>query len=192
MWSSERKEKKATCPGGGWIGVSGVRVRWDDGEGDRDCVWGGGLTSVGEDDVGYGEETLVETCIDCGLNLPVARFLDADPDHGDQQGRDDGDEARDCQEADSFQSAWHGTDHRDDQSDHTKDDRAGAMAYNGVHHDREREDVTTHHEDEEDNLCGSEYFSPNWTSHHFSCVRHIVHPRIGELELSNYESRVCC
>ena len=66
------------------------------------------------------------------------------------------------------------------------------MACDRIHHNGECEDVTTHHENKEDNLCGSEYFPADWASHNFSCVRHVMHSRVGELELSDHVARICC
>ena len=147
-------------------------------------------TSVGENDVCDGEEGHLEVCRHRHSDLPITRLLIAHSCHGDDNCSDDRDEARNSQIADFVQGPWHGADQRDDQTDDPKDDRAGPVACDSIHHDREGQNMAAHDKDEEEDLCATEDLSADGAEHHFSCVGHVVDVWEGELELSDHVTGV--
>ena len=134
----------------------------------------------------------MEICFDRGLNLPIARLLDANANHGDEHSRKNRYPAHNSQQADSFQRSRDRTDQADDQSNDAKDDSAGSVVCENIHHDRECEDMATHHKDVEYYLCSSKDFSEDWPTQHFSSVCHVVYMRVRKLELSEHVAGVGC
>lgn len=61
-----------------------------------------------------------------------------------------------------------------------------------IHHDGECQDMAAHDEDQEEHLSRTKHLAAYGTSHHFSCISHVVDVRIFQFELSDYVARVCC
>ncbi len=64
------------------------------------------------------------------------------------------------------------------------------MTRDGVHHNREGQDVTTHDKDQEEYLCCAEDFTSNGAGHDFTCISHVVNMGVCELELADDEASV--
>lgn len=112
----------------------------------------GDVAGVGENDVGDGEEALGERWLGGEGDLAGASVLDANADHGDGDGAEDGDEGHDRHVGDGAELAGEGEQEADEGADDPVDDGAGRVGGEGVHHDGEGEDVGAHNEDEEGDL----------------------------------------
>ncbi|KAI4184040.1 MAG: hypothetical protein LQ346_006185 [Caloplaca aetnensis] len=121
----------------------------------------------------------------------VPRLVDPDANHGDEHGRDDGDEGRDCQVRHVLQRARKRADEGDDEANDAEDDGAGTVFGDCVHHDAEGEDVGAHDKDDEEHLGDAEDLAPDRTKQDHARVGHIVDLRVGELELADDIASVC-
>lgn len=81
---------------------------------------------------------------------------------------------------------------RNDGAHDTKDESAGSVLGQIVHHDGEREDVTGHDEDQEEQLASTEEFAAKATHQHFTGVGHVVHLGIGLFKLADNVTSVRC
>ena len=52
--------------------------------------------------------------------------------------------------------------------------------------------MTAHSKDQEEDLGSAEYLSPDWSSHDFTCVGHVVDMRVGKFEFANDVAGICC
>ena len=163
----------------GW----GVELRDEGEEGD--------VAGVGEDDVGDGEEGRGEAALHGGVDV-VVWFGDADADHGDEHGADDGDEGDDGEVGDLVEGPREGAGDGDDEADDGENDGAGAVRGDRVHHDGEGQDVRAHDEDEEEHLGGAEDLAAPGSQHHHACVGHVVDVWICHLELPDHVAGVGC
>lgn len=64
------------------------------------------------------------------------------------------------------------------------------MFRQGIHHHSKREDMASHHEYKEDNLCSSKEFTTEASHHHLARVGHAVYMRIPQFELPEGIARV--
>ena len=124
--------------------------------------------------------------------MAVSGLLDTDADHGDDDCRNDGYEARDRKMAHFPQGSRQAEEDADDSAHDAESDGAGRVAGDGVHHDGEREDVAAHGEDEEKELSGPEELFADSASHDLACVGHAVDVWVYHFELSDDVAGVRC
>lgn len=168
---------------GAWVVLRGVQLGDEGEEGD--------VSGIGEDDVGDGEEGRGKAAFQGGVDV-VIRFGDANADHGDEDGTDDGNEGDDGEVGDLVERPRQGADDGDEEADDGKDNGAGAVCGDGVHHDGEGQDVRAHDEDEEEHLSGAEDLTAPGSQHHHASVGHVVDMWICHLELPNHVAGIGC
>lgn len=66
------------------------------------------------------------------------------------------------------------------------------MFSQGVEHDRESENMASHHEDQEEQLGVPDQLSAKATHQDVPCVTHVMDVRISELELAQHISGIRC
>lgn len=79
---------------------------------------------------------------------------------------------------------------RQNQAHDAKDDRAGPVVRQGVHHDNEGQDMAAHDKDQEQQLRGAKHLAPDGTEHDLTRVSHAVDMRITQLELADHVAGV--
>ena len=103
----------------------------------------------------------------------------------------------DGQVGDLLQGPRQGKQQHHDHAHNGPDNRARSMPGHGIECDGPSEDVAAHQENEEDDLRRAEELPPeslhtNGLEQHLASIRHVVHMRIRQLELSQHVTRVRC
>lgn len=80
---------------------------------------------------------------------------------------------------------------RDNQPNNPKHNTASAMLGEGIHHDRECQNMAPHNKDQEEQLRSTHDFTPEAAQHDFARVRHAVDVWVCELELADDIAGVC-
>lgn len=144
----------------------------------------GDVRAVREDDVGNGGERVVQ--VGLGGDVDVAALeLDTDGDHGDQDGGEDADKGRNGNVGHVLDGPGQGQNHADDHTHDTKDDGAGTVVGDGVHHGGERDDMAPHDEDGEEQLTKAEQLTAKATHDDLASIREVVDVRVTRTELAN-------
>ena len=130
--------------------------------------------AVGEDNVGDGLEGSVQVGLDGGLDHTAGVLLHGDGDHGDQDGAEDADERAERDPGHAAHSTGNGQHQRDEHADQGKDNGAGAVVGDGVHHDAEGQDVTAHDEDTEQELTSTEQLTAEGSQQDLTGVTQVL------------------
>ena len=126
------------------------------------------------------------------IDFPVSRSLNSNPNHGDDHGSNNRNEACNGHVAHFMQSPRQCKNQTDDESHESENDGASSVIGDGIHHDGEGQDVTTHDKDQEKDLSRPEDFATYWTCHDFASVGHIVYMRICKFKLANDVASIGC
>lgn len=144
----------------------------------------GDVGTVGEDDVGDSGERVIE--VGFGGDVDVAALeLDPDGDHGDQDGGEDTDKGGNGNVGHVLDGPRQGENHADEHTHDTKDDRAGTVVGDGVHHGGEGDDMASHDEDGEEQLAKPEELTTKATHDNLASVCKVVDVRVTRTELAN-------
>ena len=130
--------------------------------------------------------------MDGSLDQAISGLVNPYPDHSDQDGGNDGDEACNCHVTDFMQCPWQRQQQRNNHAYHCENNRTCPVVRQSVHHDGEGQDVAAHDEDQGEHLSRVEDFAPDSAKHDFSCVGHVVNVGISHLELSDHVAGICC
>ena len=149
------------------------------------------MPSVGKDDLCSGLEGFREAFLVGGLN-GLARVLDTHTHHSDDHCAEDGNEADDGHIADPLKGPGKCAEPGDDHAHHAKDNGAGAVVRDRVHHDGKSQHMAAHDEDEEKHLRSAEDLPSPLAQHHFAGIGHVMHMWVSEFELAQNEASVRC
>ena len=157
------------------------------------------MASVGEDDIRNRLKPPREAQIwlrpqtECEGPLSGESWLgDGNSDHSNHDCSNDTDEACNRIVRKVLQCSWKRAEQADDRTNHHPDDSASPVSSNGIHADREGENVTAHDKNVEQVLAPANKSSSPFAKQDFSSTCHRVNVWKSKLELTNHISRVRC
>ncbi|KAG9533402.1 putative amino acid transporter, partial [Aureobasidium melanogenum] len=127
-----------------------------------------------------------------GVSVGASRRIDSDANHSNEDGSRDGQARSNGHEGDVLHGSWDAEDHGHNHANNSENNGASSVVGKDVQHDGERQDVSGHDEDQEDDLSGFRNLLEPSSEEEETSIGKVVNSRESDLDLVGDISGVCC